>query len=246
MTKLTSSSWLQTSAMTSRCLRRLPRQPAAPSHPRCLPCYFHRRPTWSTCRRPGSAEIAPCDRVSKFDYRMYRSSKPKPKPVYGRFRFLMCPLRPSVHPTSIFPVPCRLQQADFLRYWRFFFVKSLYPERPTIIHSFRCIIIITFIHQPVILLHLLWVADDAKCICGHLRLRVCLSVCLSVRDRMPTLLHGHGCNLGSGRGCPLVVRYWADCKRDRLRCYGNITRTRNVSEYMLVLALCLVILYYLH
>jgi len=25
-----------------------------------------------------------------------------------------------------------------------------------------------------------------------------------------------------------------------LRCYGNITRTRNVSEYMLVLALCLV------
>jgi len=26
----------------------------------------------------------------------------------------------------------------------------------------------------------------------------------------------------------------------RLRCYGSITRTRNVSEYMLVLALCLV------
>jgi len=26
-----------------------------------------------------------------------------------------------------------------------------------------------------------------------------------------------------------------------LRCYGNITRTRNVSEYMLVLALCLVV-----
>ena len=25
-----------------------------------------------------------------------------------------------------------------------------------------------------------------------------------------------------------------------LRCYGNITRTRNVSEYVLVLALCLV------
>ena len=34
------------------------------------------------------------------------------------------------------------------------------------------------------------------------------------------------------------------CIRDRhgLRCYGNITRMRNVSEYMLVLALCLVIL----
>jgi len=26
-----------------------------------------------------------------------------------------------------------------------------------------------------------------------------------------------------------------------LRCYGNVTRTRNVSEYMLVLALCLVV-----
>ena len=27
-----------------------------------------------------------------------------------------------------------------------------------------------------------------------------------------------------------------------LRCYGNITRTRNVSQYMLVLTLCLVVL----
>jgi len=29
-----------------------------------------------------------------------------------------------------------------------------------------------------------------------------------------------------------------------LRCYGNITRTQNVSEYMLVLALCLVLFVY--
>jgi len=28
--------------------------------------------------------------------------------------------------------------------------------------------------------------------CGHAR----LCVCVSVRGRMPTLLHGHGCNLG--------------------------------------------------
>ena len=28
------------------------------------------------------------------------------------------------------------------------------------------------------------------------------SVCLSVRGRMPTLLHGHGCDLVVGRGCP--------------------------------------------
>jgi len=51
------------------------------------------------------------------------------------------------------------------------------------------------------------------------------------------------CNLGSGRGCSLVVQYWADLQSvHRLRCYGNITRTRNVSEYVLVLALCLVII----
>ena len=32
--------------------------------------------------------------------------------------------------------------------------------------------------------------------CGHARLCVCVSVCLSVRGRMSTLLHGPGCNLG--------------------------------------------------
>jgi len=34
--------------------------------------------------------------------------------------------------------------------------------------------------------------------CGHARLCVCVSVCLYlfVRGRMPTLLHGSGCNLG--------------------------------------------------
>jgi len=61
---------------------------------------------------------------------------------------------------------------------------------------------------------------------------------------------------GSGRGCPLVVHYWVDLQSVHgLRCYGNaccvhdvicneavpfrpycggvVTRTRNVSEYML-------------
>jgi len=76
--------------------------------------------------------------------------------------------------------------------------------------------------------------------CG--RAHLCVCACLSVRGRMPTLLHGPGCNLGSGRRCPLVVHYWADLQSVHgLRCYGNITpRTRNVSEYMLVLVLCLV------
>ena len=38
--------------------------------------------------------------------------------------------------------------------------------------------------------------DHEKCIVVTL---FCVSVCLSVRGRMPTLLHGPGCNLGSGR-----------------------------------------------
>jgi len=32
---------------------------------------------------------------------------------------------------------------------------------------------------------------------GHARLCVCLSVCLPVRGRTPTLLHGPGRNLGA-------------------------------------------------
>ena len=71
---------------------------------------------------------------------------------------------------------------------------------------------------------------------------VCLCACVSVRGRMPTLLHGPGCNLGSGRDASLVVHYWVGLQSGHgLRCYGMATtRTRNVSEYMLVLAVCLV------
>jgi len=80
--------------------------------------------------------------------------------------------------------------------------------------------------------------DDAQCIVVTC-VCVCLCDCLSVRSRMPTLLHGPGCNLETGRGCPLVVHYWADLQSVHgLRCYGNITQTRNVSEYMLMAALC--------
>ena len=59
------------------------------------------------------------------------------------------------------------------------------------------------------------------------RASVCLYVCLSVRGRTPTLMHGPaGCNLGHGRGCPLVVHYWADLQSGTaVRCYDNITRT---------------------
>jgi len=61
-----------------------------------------------------------------------------------------------------------------------------------------------------VFLHMTGVIDDVKCI---LVTCICVSVCLSVPRHMPTLLHamhGPGCNLGNCRGCPLVVRYWAD------------------------------------
>jgi len=71
-------------------------------------------------------------------------------------------------------------------------------------------------------------------------MRVCVSVCLSAAAFL------HYCTDPDvtweiGRGCPLAVHYWADLQSVHgLRCYGNITRTPNVNEYMLVLALCLV------
>jgi len=40
----------------------------------------------------------------------------------------------------------------------------------------------------------------------HASLSVCVSVS-TVPRRIPTLLHGPGCNLGNGTGCPLVVHY---------------------------------------
>jgi len=76
-------------------------------------------------------------------------------------------------------------------------------------------------------LHFAWVVGDAKCIVVmRVSVCVCLYVCLSVHVHMPTLLHGPGCNLGSGGGCPLVVHLWVDFQLVHgLRCYGNITWT---------------------
>jgi len=59
--------------------------------------------------------------------------------------------------------------------------------------------------------------------CGHARVCVCLSAAACL----------HYCTdpdvtLGSGRGCPLVVHYWADLQSVHgLRCYGN---TRNAWQ----------------
>jgi len=120
--------------------------------------------------------------------------------------------------------------------------------------------------------------------------RVCVSVCVSVRGRMPTLLHGPGCNLGEWQEMPpssallggfaigarvaLLWQHYGNAWQSpaeirhahrtphplchalrmpaktppasaniaacavpfRPYCGGVVTRTRNVSEYMLVLA----------
>ena len=65
--------------------------------------------------------------------------------------------------------------------------------------------------------------------CGHTRLCICVCMCLSVC--VSAAVRPHYCTdpyvtWGHGRGCPLVVHYWADLQSvHRLRCYRNITRT---------------------
>ena len=67
----------------------------------------------------------------------------------------------------------------------------------------------------------------------------CLSVCLSVPRRIPSLLHGPGCNLGESMGCPLVVRCWVDLQSvHRFCCYDNIEPNAKCQR-VLVLTLCL-------
>jgi len=76
----------------------------------------------------------------------------------------------------------------------------------------------TLYSDDIALLHFTWAVDHEKCI---VVMRVCLSACL------------HYCTdpdvtWRSGRGCPLVVHYWADLQSVHgLCCYGN---TKNVWQ----------------
>jgi len=72
-------------------------------------------------------------------------------------------------------------------------------------------------------------------------MRVCLCVCVCLsRVSMPTYCTESPNVTWGIVGVPLVVHYLAILQSVHgLRCYGNIARTRNVSEYVLVLALCL-------
>jgi len=56
--------------------------------------------------------------------------------------------------------------------------------------------------------------------------RASVCVCLSAAVR-PHYCTDPDVTWGRGRGCPLVVHYWADLQSGHgLCCYGNITRTR--------------------
>jgi len=79
-------------------------------------------------------------------------------------------------------------------------------------------------------LHFAWVVIDAKCI---LVTRVCVSVCPWQLAACPHYCTDPDVTWGNGRKCRLVVHCWADLQSVHgLRCYDNIWRTRNVSEYM--------------
>ena len=67
-----------------------------------------------------------------------------------------------------------------------------------------------------------------------------LFVCLSVPCHITTLLHGAGCNLGSGKWCPVVLHCWVDLQSVHgFRCYDNIVPNMKCLQ-VLVLTLCLI------
>jgi len=62
--------------------------------------------------------------------------------------------------------------------------------------------------------------------CGHARLCVCLSAAAC-----PHYCTDPDVTWGSGRGCPLVVHYWADLQSMLgMRCYGNIMEMRGRAQ----------------
>jgi len=69
---------------------------------------------------------------------------------------------------------------------------------------------------------------------------VCVSVCLSLAA-FPHYCTDLDVTCGNGRGCLVVVYYWADLQLvHRFRCYDN-TALNTKCQRVLVLALCLVV-----
>jgi len=56
---------------------------------------------------------------------------------------------------------------------------------------------------------------------------IVMAVCVYVPRRIPTLLHGPGCNFGNGMGCPLVVKLLGGFA---IGARVSLRRTRNSSE----------------
>jgi len=64
---------------------------------------------------------------------------------------------------------------------------------------------------------------------------VCVSVCLSLAA-FPHYCTDPDITWRNGRGCPLVVHYWADLQSVHgFRCCDNVSRERNVSECLFLL-----------
>ena len=67
-------------------------------------------------------------------------------------------------------------------------------------------------------------------VCLSVSVCVCLCVCLSAAACLQYCTD-LDVTWGSGRGCPLVVRYWADLQSVHgMRCYGNIMEMRGRAQ----------------
>ena len=59
-----------------------------------------------------------------------------------------------------------------------------------------------------------------------------MCVCVSVHRRIPTLHTDPDVTWGNGRGCPLVVHYWAHLQSAHgFRCYDNIHVCELIALY---------------
>ena len=108
------------------------------------------------------------------------------------------------------------------RYTGIMYQKNIAVLKVTVLYTVG--LLNTAVYRPVVLITFRVSRRRREMYCAHARLCVCLCVCLSAAACL------HYCTdpdvtWGSGRGCPLVVHYWADLQSVHgLRCYGN---TRN-------------------
>ena len=80
------------------------------------------------------------------------------------------------------------------RYTPFYTLKFFFT---TVCITVRDDAICTVAMRPLIIITFCVSGRRRKMYCGYARLCDCVCVCLSVRGRTPTLLHGPGCNLGA-------------------------------------------------